>query len=67
MQPSSCYIGRGSPGSTAGGIKTSTLAVLLLTSIPNIRQDIRSGGDIREKAGGTIHQAVGLHLTINLV
>ena len=53
------FIG-GSPGSTAGGIKTSTLAVLLLLRPFQYPPDIR-GGDIREKAGGRVHQAVCLY------
>lgn len=58
------FIG-GSPGSTAGGIKTSTLAVLLLYVVSNIRQTY--GVEIfgRRLEDGSIRQSACI-LTINL-
>ena len=47
----------GSPGSTAGGIKTTTAAVLLLSSISSVRGSRRPAAFGRSISDGTVRKA----------
>ncbi len=48
----------GSPGSTAGGVKTTTIAVLLLSFVSSVRGDRRPNVFGRSVADGTIKKAM---------
>ena len=48
----------GSPGSTAGGIKTTTVAVLLLSSVSGVRGSRRPGAFGRSVSDATVRKAM---------
>ena len=52
----------GSPGSTAGGMKTTTIAVMVMTAIAVFRRNDDAQLYGRRIAGETVHQAAGIFL-----
>lgn len=54
----------GSPGSTAGGLKTTTLALIVLTALSRLRGRLRTSYSGRTIPDDTIRQAVGLFVLI---